>query len=249
MIRVIPLFSGTGNVIQSIPFANEIRKRYGNVSAYIKGIDYPDTKILVQKLFDKIYLRGNIPHGSMIYKAAIRRSYPEYKCWFIDNNEPLPDKYSMLGIRHEVIKQSYDVVIAPGNKTNWPCKMWPYFNELAKKFNSVKIIKEGEMSLMQVGGLIKNSKIFIGNEGGLSHYAAALGVKTYIIMGCSDPVKNLPPHNAIPISLNLDCQPCQFRGLVEEKTDRTIIMHGCEHRNCLNKLTVDYVYSTYFHSL
>lgn len=246
MIRVIPLFSGIGNVIQSIPFANEIRNRYGNVSAYVKGIDYPDTIQLVKKLFDNIYAgKGGIPPGSRIYRHAERRSFPEYKAWFTDNREPLPKKYSMKGIRYEQIISDFDVVIAPETKKNWPCKTWPYYDELFKMFDNAVVIKEGRLKLMQVGGLIKNAKIFIGNEGGLAHYAAALGVKTYIIMGCSDPVKNLPPNNAIPISLNLDCQPCQFRGLKQEGN----IMLGCDHRDCLTKLTAEYVYSTYFNSL
>ena len=116
------------------------------------------------------------------------------------------------------------------------------------KFNNVDDYRT-VLSLSVTGGLIKNADIFIGDEGGISHYAAALGIKTYIIMGCTDPVKNLPPNNAIPISLNLDCQPCQFRNLLEEKTDKTIIMHGCKDRKCLNELTADYVYSTHFNSL
>lgn len=246
MIHVIPLFSGVGNIIQSIPFANEIKRRYGNVSAYVKGIDYPEIKIIVAKIFDNIYAaKGGIPANSKVYRHPKRRSYPEYKAWFIDNNEPLPEGYSMKNVRYEQMNIRHEVVIAPGNKTNWKCKMWGYHDELAKMFGDAYIIKEGKYKLIQVGGIIKNAKIFIGNEGGLAHYAAALGVKTYIIMGCSDPVKNLPPNNAIPISLNLKCQPCQFNGM---KTKDNIML-GCEHRNCLTKLTAEYVYSTCYNSL
>lgn len=256
----MPLFSGIGNIIQSLPFAYEMKKRYGKIYAFNKSMDFIDTKHLVSHYFTEIFRgRNNVPKDYHFYKAPERRSKPEYECWFIDNNESIPDKFVIPHIGYELVDKKYKVVIWPECKANWPCKMWPYFSELIKlltaKFGKIAIVGTNRESMLYdvddyrtvlplavTGGLIKNADIFIGNEGGISHYAAALGVKTYIIMGCTDPIKNLPPNNAIPISLDLDCQPCQFRNLLEEKTDKTIIMHGCEHRNCLNKLTAKKVY-------
>ena len=61
--------------------------------------------------------------------------------------------------------------------------------------------------------------MFIGNDGGLSHIAAATGIPTFIIFGPSSIIKNAPFNkNAHPIYYNnvkkdtLKCQPCQFNG-------------------------------------
>jgi ADP-heptose:LPS heptosyltransferase len=142
--------------------------------------------------------------------------------------------------------EGYDVVLWPECKPNWPCKRWPYFKELASYFDDIVIIGtepdnnfpnatdyRGRLTLLQTGGIIKNARIFIGNEGGMVHYAAALGIKTYVIMGATDPVKCLPPGNTIDISLHLKCQPCQFRTMMV--TETTAI--GCHEKSCLNDLT------------
>jgi len=70
----------------------------------------------------------------------------------------------------------------------------------------------GQLSLPDTAALISQAGSFIGNDGGLSHIAAALKIPTFIINGPTDPrywdIKGNPIHT---ISLNLDCQPC-FHG-------------------------------------
>jgi hypothetical protein len=247
---LVPLYSGIGNVIQSIPFANEMKRRYGNVVSS-HGSDFPMVSTIVADVFDKIYNdKSYIADG---YTRAIipkRRHYPEYKSWFVDNNEELPEKYSMAGISaysdFKYPKSKY--VIWPECKPNWLCKQWPYYPELASQLDDVTVVGldrtikfgssvkdyRGKLSLLQTGSILKNAEIFIGNEGGMAHYAAALGTKTYAILGCGDPVKSLAPNNMHGISLNLSCQPCHLKNMVVNG----IMMIGCEHRKCLNNLSV-----------
>lgn len=247
----VPLFSGIGNVIQSLPFIFEMKKRYKTVSAFKNALDFPQTLNLLNGVIDIVYnnLKA-VPNGVKTFRTPKRRSYSESKSWFVDNGEALPDVIEIPHIYYDKVSARFDVILWPECKPNWLCKKWPYWKELAdllskdKKVAVVGTTKEysfsndvtdlrGELSLTETGGVIKNSNAFIGNEGGISHYSAALGTKTYVILGCTDPNKNLPPNNATPISKNLPCQPCQFKNLKQVG----ITMHGCDHIDCLNKLT------------
>jgi len=248
---VIPIYSGIGNIIQSIPFANEMKKKYGEVFGVIFFHDYIESTNIIEGIFDKIYLhRDQIPSEYKIATIPPRRSFPEYKAWFVDNNEKVPERFLTQNIKYKDVIDRHEVVMWPECKPNWPCKRWPYFQELASHFNDVAIIGleqtenfknatdyRGKLSLLETGGILKNTDIFIGNEGGMAHYAAALGIKTYVIMGATDPIKCLPPNNVIPISLNIDCQPCQFKNMMV--TETTAI--GCADKKCLHNLTVEKV--------
>lgn len=247
----IPLFSGIGNIIQSLPFVFEMKKRYEKVTAFNKSMDFPETKKLVGKAFDCIYpnLRS-VPKDYKIFRAPIRRPFSEYKAWFIDNKERLPDKFNIDFINYTKMEPKYKIVVCPECKDNWICKKWLYWPDLISELEDVAIVGlrkkdkfenvtdyRGKLSLLETGGLIRNSTIFIGNEGGISHYSAALGTKTYIIFGCTDTIKNMPPNNAISISKDLSCQPCQFTDIVQ----KGIIFLGCKERKCLKELTVENV--------
>lgn len=264
----IPIFGGIGNIIQTFPFAFTMKKRYAHVNAYIRGINgTKEVMSLVKRtnIFEKIYKNHKtIPKSEKVMKHAERRAFPEWKAWFVDNGEFDPwSQFAPEGIKriaYDPMEQEYDVVIWPECKGNWVCKKWPwqYYQELihALKNTGASVAVVGveksprydaddyrrKLSLLQTGGLIKNAKMFIGNEGGISHYAAALQKKTFIIFGCSDPVKNMPPAHAIPISMNLDCQPCQFRKHFKmNKKKNPWKMEGCESLNCLKLLTPEKV--------
>lgn len=248
----IPLFSGIGNIIQSLPFAFEMKKRYDKVTASGCG-SFPETTKLVEKIFDQIYRNHRkVPKGYKLFRYPKRQSFPEYKAWFVDNKEKLPSKFSIDFIGYKEVPMKHKVVIWPECRNNWICKRWLRWPELIPELEDVAVVGlwartqkrkrfvdvtdyRGKLSLTETGGLIRNADIFIGNEGGISHYAAALGIKTYIIFGCTDPIKNMPPNNAIPISKNLSCQPCQFTSMMQ----KGITFLGCKERKCLNELTAE----------
>ena len=248
-IYCVLLFSGIGNIIQSLPFAFEMKRRYGRVTAWSGArLAFPETKNLIVNVFDQIFpCRKLIPRGYIILLSPPRKSFPEYKAWFVKAGEELPEKFGIDFINYTETSAKHKVVIWPEGQKNWLCKRWIYWEELASELEDVALVGlertgdfkdvtdyRGKLSLLETGGIIRNADIFIGNEGGISHYSAALGTKTYIIFGCTDPVKNMPPNNAIPISKHLPCQPCQFSSMVQ----KGIIFHGCGHRRCLTELTV-----------
>jgi hypothetical protein len=59
--------------------------------------------------------------------------------------------------------------------------------------------------------IFRRCKAFVGNDGGLSHLAAASGAKGLVIFGPTSVNKNKAYNPAMkPVYLNYPCQPCQF---------------------------------------
>ncbi len=81
-------------------------------------------------------------------------------------------------------------------------------------YNNVYIEK---FSWSELVALFKRCKKFIGNDGGLTHLAAASGAKGVVLFGPTSVPKNKPINSDIqPIYKSYDCQPCQFgRGNVQ----------------------------------
>lgn len=68
----------------------------------------------------------------------------------------------------------------------------------------------GNQRLDLVAGFIKQCHVFLGNDAGLAHVAAAIRVPTLILFGPTEIRKNLPPQSAVPITGGpLPCRPCQ----------------------------------------
>ena len=50
----------------------------------------------------------------------------------------------------------------------------------------------GALTFGQIGALARDGLVYVGNDTGLTHYAAAAGAKTVMILGPSDPVRYAP---------------------------------------------------------
>ncbi len=58
-----------------------------------------------------------------------------------------------------------------------------YFNEITKNINTNNIINLFGASLTQTAAYMKKSKLFIGNDSGLSHMASATRLKSIVLFG------------------------------------------------------------------
>lgn len=265
MTVCIPLYGGIGNIIQMLPFAYSMKKRYENVNAYVRGLYdvREEVMLLIDGVFDKIYPNAkNVPSNEKKFRYVIRRSFPESKGWFVDNKQPMPKRIGIPKINFRQRTEKHRVILWPECKPNWKCKRWPYWVGLSEKFDDVAVIgKEslpkfpshvvdyrGKLDILESGGLIRNAKFYVGNEGGISHYSSVLGTKTFIIYGCTDPIKNAPYAGSVAISRKLRCQPCQFhgngnvRGMLAKEKEKKLIMLGCKHRACLTGLSPEAVF-------
>jgi ADP-heptose:LPS heptosyltransferase len=83
------------------------------------------------------------------------------------------------------------------------------------------------ISLGRLAATIARCSLYVGNDSGISHLAAALGVPTVAIFGPSS-VAQWAPRGKTVLVLNRDvqCSPCTVSG-----------MKNCPHRDCLAGLT------------
>ncbi|MBI5417016.1 glycosyltransferase family 9 protein [Candidatus Poribacteria bacterium] len=66
-----------------------------------------------------------------------------------------------------------------------------------------------DIDLITLSALLEKSKIYLGNDSGISHLAAALDVNTIVLFGPTNPDIWAPRGNKVKIiRKNLDCLPC-----------------------------------------
>jgi ADP-heptose:LPS heptosyltransferase len=91
------------------------------------------------------------------------------------------------------------IILHPGSGSRMKC--WPHFVELANRLETVAFLigpAESDFntgrhhrlenpSLREVSKLLRSSRAFVGNDSGITHLAAHLGVPTVAIFGPTDP--------------------------------------------------------------
>ena len=171
-----------------------------------------------------------------------------------------------IGKKGKKIPQSC-VALYCGSKPDWAMKRWDKFDELSKNFEEVLVLgtkndieSHGNPSwikrkwnwpkhvkfltgpLQEIAHAISQCKMFIGNDGGLSHVAAATGVPTFVLFGPSSYIKNKPfAKNAHAIGIDLPCRPCQFRSLNGEQIFGSGKADCPFHMKCMKDMTVEFV--------
>jgi heptosyltransferase-3 len=94
------------------------------------------------------------------------------KCWHLDN---------FLAVARELDSRGIEIIFLLG-----PAELERFGDAKIKKINSmVRCLTD--LSLTQVLGLLSCVDGFIGNDSGITHLAAALGIKTYGIFGPTNP--------------------------------------------------------------
>lgn len=138
-------------------------------------------------------------------------------------------------VNNNVSIKKYDIIIHNGCNINpinpnlWKIKLYNNMNELVnninKDYNIACIgnkneyingcINETGRSIEESVELIRNCKLFISNDTGTYHIAAALKKKGIVIFTATSHLKNYNSifHNSIQvIRKNIPCSPCQIKG-------------------------------------
>lgn len=90
--------------------------------------------------------------------------------------------------------------------------------------------------LTDLAGRLKTGGGFIGNDSGVSHLAAFIGLPTVAVFGPSDPKTWQPIGRAVKIVRpDLECSPCFDAGKVE-----------CEEIECVNRITPEDVLAAFY---
>jgi hypothetical protein len=94
------------------------------------------------------------------------------KCWHLDN---------FLAVAKKLVSKGIEVIFLLG-----PSELERFSDETIKNITSVaKCVTD--LSLTRVVGLLSCADGFIGNDSGITHLAAALGVKTLAVFGPTNP--------------------------------------------------------------
>lgn len=87
------------------------------------------------------------------------------------------------------------------------------------------------LNLGKLAALLARSDLYLGNDSGVSHLAAALGVVTTVLFGPSNVARWAPRgKNVTVLTQNIECAPCTVS-----------TMKTCPHRKCLTTLEPEYV--------
>lgn len=143
------------------------------------------------------------------------------------------------------------LVLAPGSgaqEKNWPAEFYamvaewweqeydgkavvvlgPVEEERARDRNprGRAVVIRG-LDLARLAALISRCDFYLGNDSGVTHLAAALGVETVALFGPTDPLQWAPYGRRVTvITRNVDCSPCSSSA-----------MKSCPHHKCLTALT------------
>lgn len=146
------------------------------------------------------------------------------------------------------------------NKKRWDSKRWIKLNKILneKEINSIFIgrkkdypndlLKSIKNNMLDIGlgktaAIIKESKLLIGIDGGLTHLASAVGTSSIVLFGPANPKKDLPYFKSIPIIKKNTCKyaPClkENNGIsILDKCKRSKCMEAIQIEDVLNKITL-----------
>ncbi len=82
------------------------------------------------------------------------------------------------------------------------------------------------LSLLELASVIEGCRVFVGNDSGITHMAAALGVPTVAIFGPSDPRIWAPKgKKVVVVRKEIDCSPCSQEDFFK-----------CQESECIGKI-------------
>lgn len=187
----------------------------------IKAQDYPHS-------FIGLPPAPKITEGANPYRwvAMIPSASFAEKRWSLD---------SFKELAHHLLREHQELGIVllagPGDSFCTPLR------ELTKHYPERFLYRQGDYSLAETPGILKQCVLCVGNDTGLPHMAEALGVPTVVVLGPTAEEFGYYPH--LPYSSyvrtlkKLWCRPCTSHGRA-----RCIR----QEQFCLTKVTVEQVY-------
>jgi heptosyltransferase-3 len=155
-----------------------------------------------------------------------------------------------IAIAHYLHQQGLQLVLSGSSEL----KEINYLTAMQQQFPANSINLAGKIPLAQLAKIIEKAALFIGPDTGITHLAAATGVKTLALFGPSDPIKWSP----WPKHYHLNSPPFKAKGsqqvnnvyLIQgEKACAPCALEGCEghqqsYSACLDAITVEQVKKT-----
>jgi ADP-heptose:LPS heptosyltransferase len=137
-------------------------------------------------------------------------------------------------------------------KKQWERKRWPHYAELAERLlqdgfsmyccgaedeviSHPRVTTYNSLPIQQTAALIQQCDLFVSNDSGLMHLAAALRKKQIAVFTATSPKKSAPHYNpnCSVLTPAVPCFPCQ---------GSTAAWENCHDWRCHEALSVDAVY-------
>ena len=180
-----------------------------------EDIEFADSFIRANALFDKTLVGMHPGSGK----------HQPYKRWGQDNFADLGDLIAE--------KSGARIVLFGGPDEFELCQ------RIAKGMKNTPIISAGRTSLRQTAALIGRCKVFVTNDSGLMHVAAALSVPTIGVFGPTNFWRTAPYGNKhTVVRLDLKCSPC----CNTQRGKAFKCKNSNEPFKCLTNLSVDLVF-------
>jgi len=214
---------GAKNIVQYDPFPSP----EGNVHIidhFLRLLDKFEIKYLDKipkvyfndedTLFSDNFIKSNIKNSEKVSVAIHPGSGSKQKCWPIEYFADL-----ITWLRDEM-RANVFVVSGPAD--------YKIVERLKLKLKGSFFIVEN-LALPHLAAVIKRCNLFIGNDSGITHLAAAVGVPTIAIFGPTNPVIWGPRGKMVKIIYKeLQCNPC-------EEVERV----NCVSKDCFINITVE----------
>ena len=141
-----------------------------------------------------------------------------FKTWSVERFAELADRLS----------SAYECrVLIGGDRSELPIA-----EKICQLARCAPIVVAGRLSLLQFAALLRHCVLFVGNDNGAMHIAAAMGTPLVALFGPSDPAEWGPRGSSAEIVYKgLDCQPC-YRSTCTRGEGR-----------CMNLISVDEVFA------
>jgi heptosyltransferase-2 len=124
-------------------------------------------------------------------------AYGSAKCW-------LPDRFQ--AVTGKLLQNPHAVVAFFGDTAGTPL-----VNDICKEFNSRVINFAGKTNLRELLALIECCSVFLTNDSGPMHIAAALKVPLVALFGSTSDIKTGPYGGGTVIHKHVECSPCYKR--------------------------------------
>jgi len=176
-----------------------------------------DTRMM---LFSSIYSDRRTPRYDPSKIIIHPGSGSRKKCWPISNFVKVASSIRANGKQPEFI-------LGPAEYDLYDILMQP--EKLDANIHKIE-------KLTELAGLLKTGGGFIGNDSGVSHLAAFIGLPTVAVFGPSDPETWKPTGRAVKVVRpDLECSPCFETGTV-----------GCEEIECFDGITPEDVLAAFY---
>jgi heptosyltransferase-2 len=160
--------------------------------------------------------RAGVRENSWRCAIAAGASYGAAKCW-------PPERFAQLADR--LVSECAADVIFFGSSGEREIS-----NRIRSKMNSPAISMVGETSMRDFAALLASCSLFIGNDSGAMHVAAAVGLPVIGIFGSTDPEGTAPLTEQFTLVREpVSCSPCFLRRC------------PVDHR-CMTRINVDSVF-------